>query len=173
MMPAYNFQARFVPLILDGSKPHTIRLRRKRRTREGDLLKLFTGQRTKQCFLIAETICMKVEPVKIYPYSKDITLNGKDLSTNEITEFALADGFSDVDKFFAFFSRYEIYNLLLFLEVIYWDPKQLKISPSILKFKNVKQFVIMDDPFKDMSNKELEKIINEMSNLKLKAVSDG
>jgi hypothetical protein len=44
-MGLYNFQARFAPAILSGSKRQTIRARRVREDKPGDTLYLYTGLR--------------------------------------------------------------------------------------------------------------------------------
>ncbi len=44
-MGLYNFKARFVPFVLDGSKTHTIRAKRRYPAKPGDTLYLYTGLR--------------------------------------------------------------------------------------------------------------------------------
>lgn len=123
-MPAYNFQKQFVPMILDGSKPHTIRRRRKRPTVPGDRLLLYTGMRTKSCKLFAVTECVKVEPVIIYPTIKKIMNESEIMSGDDMFKLAKADGFDTLNAFFGFFERtYKLYELDDF-EIISWDPKK-------------------------------------------------
>ena len=117
-MPAYNFQSRFVPMILDGSKPHTIRRRRKRPTKVGDMLCLYTGMRTKQCKLIVVTECVKVEPITICPFKNHLASP----INVPIDEFVHNDGFESVDAFFEFFRRYKAECLNDF-EIIHWNTK--------------------------------------------------
>lgn len=62
-MPAYNFQKRFVPMILSGRKFHTVRRRRKNPTKEGDWLYLYSGMRTKQCKQICATRVVQIDPI--------------------------------------------------------------------------------------------------------------
>lgn len=119
-MPAYNFQARFVEAILDGSKMQTIRRRRKRPTRSGDVLKLYTGMRTKQCRLLKVADCTSVVPIKIFPLYHVVKLDGRVLSAMEEGLFATRDGFEDVNEFYLFFTRYSYDVLSNELEVIYW-----------------------------------------------------
>lgn len=125
-MPAYNFQRQFVPMILSGQKPHTIRRRRKYPTKVGDVLKLFIGMRTKNCRQFAEAVCVEVEPVIIYPTIKKI-INGFDLMDDQSVEaLAKADGFDSADMFFNFFDKtYGEYELADF-EIIHWDTNSLK-----------------------------------------------
>jgi hypothetical protein len=119
-MPAYNFKPQFVPMIRDGSKCHTIRRRRKYPTKVGDVLKLFTGQRTKQCELVSVEQCKKISPVVIYPNLGRIVLNGRMLRLDEVLRFAIRDGFANQMDFFKFFERYPTDVLEREMEVIYW-----------------------------------------------------
>ena len=119
-MPAYNFQSRFVALIRDGSKKHTIRRRRKYPTRAGDDLKLFVGQRTKECELLAEVKCTSVVPVVIYVEAGRVVLDRRMLSLDDTLRFAIRDGFANQMEFFQFFERYPREVLEHELEVIYW-----------------------------------------------------
>lgn len=119
-MPAYDFQEQFVPMILDGSKPHTIRRRRKNPTKPGDRLTLYTGMRTKRCRKIMDAECASVIPVKIYPQSGRVVLDGRMLSLNDTLHFAVRDGFANHMDFFEFFRRYPLEVLENEMEVIYW-----------------------------------------------------
>jgi hypothetical protein len=119
-MPAYNFQKQFVPLILDGSKTHTIRRRRKYPTKVGDILSLYIGQRTKNCQLIAEVVCVDVLPCVIWPWEERFAAP---IHTS-IYDFFKSDGFTDAESFFNFFKRYKQDRLDDF-EIIYWDPKKM------------------------------------------------
>jgi hypothetical protein len=119
-MPAYNFQPQFVQMIQDGSKHHTIRRRRKRPTKPGEMLKLYTGMRTKNCKLIMEVMCTSVVPVQVLR-GTGIILDGKLLSDVETVMFAARDGFPDVYDFFDFFDDHYSFEVLnKELEVIYW-----------------------------------------------------
>lgn len=138
-MPAYNFQRQFVPMILNLSKPHTIRRRRaKRPTVPGDMLSLYTGMRTKQCALIATTPCIDVVPILILPLEKRILRTVSPnvdewLSKDEIRRLAIRDGFGDrsadnydaVDKFFYFFLKTYKEMYLEDFEIIWWDTSKL------------------------------------------------
>ena len=120
-MTAYNFQPQFEEPILKGTKEHTIRPRRKNKTRIGQAIQLYTGMRTKHCKLIAEKTCTAVKPIMINVDNWAININGHSLSPNEITEFAHHDGFDDSYDFFEFFkSRYTTEQMLDDLEIICW-----------------------------------------------------
>jgi len=129
-MPAYNFQESFVVPIVELKKTHTIRRRRTRRlTAPGDSLMLYTGMRTKQARMFAASVCVKVEPVVIWPWAGKLLMADERgawhaLNENELKGLAVADGFSDVAKFFEFFKRYAKECLDDF-EIVHWDPKAL------------------------------------------------
>jgi hypothetical protein len=119
-MPAINFQRRFAEMIRSGTKHHTIRRKRKYPIKPGDVLKLYTGMRTKSCELIMEAPCTRVVPVMILPACELVRLDGKVLSQMETVMFASRDGFPDVYQFFEFFKQYHTDILMFDLEVIYW-----------------------------------------------------
>lgn len=64
-MPALNFKKLFVPKILAREKQSTIRGKRKYPIKRGDVLKLYTGQRTTNCQLIGTATCSNITPIKI------------------------------------------------------------------------------------------------------------
>ena len=120
-MPAYNFKAQFVEPIRAGTKHTTIRPCRKRPTREGDTLHLFTGMRTKACVKIGAYRCVKVQPMIIWPIHMQIILDGIAMSYAALFEIATADGFVNVADLFKFFS--DVYGTnRLTMELITWEP---------------------------------------------------
>jgi hypothetical protein len=135
-MPAYNFQTRFVPLILEGKKPHTIRRRRKHPTKVGDVIKMFTGMRTKECRQFAEARCVKVEPIVLWPFSKMMTkeLTSQAFSKQKVAQIAKEDGFENAHDFFKFFERYGAECLMDF-EIIWWDAKTISPTPTLPKLE--------------------------------------
>lgn len=167
-MPAYNFQRQFVSMILDGSKPHTIRRRRKYPTKVGDVLMLFTGMRTKSCSQFAEAKCSNIIPVIIYPIEKGIAIydpkskhphldneGWRVMETWEESRLAKRDGFNSRDEFYAFFERYKC-DVLDDFEIIFWDPKMLidltkNMNPPSEILGLHADFLIIDDPFNDGS----------------------
>lgn len=77
-MPAYSFNPRFVPMVLDGTKRQTIRARRKYPAKVGDTLYLFSGLRTKYCTILRQEKCVKAVTImitnfNIYLFSERIT----------------------------------------------------------------------------------------------------
>lgn len=113
-MPAYNFKAQFADKVKTLTKRQTIRPKRKRPTKPGDTLYLYTGMRTRQCRKLLETKCKSVEPVDIY-LEGDVWVNGQKLLPNELIAFVQADGFDNIADFLLFFD--EVYGLPLIQEV--------------------------------------------------------
>jgi hypothetical protein len=64
-MPALNFKAQFADKVEFGEKKQTIRPARKNPIRKGDTLKLYTGQRTKNCRLLRTARCINLFRIKI------------------------------------------------------------------------------------------------------------
>jgi uncharacterized protein YqfB (UPF0267 family) len=93
-MALYNFQKRFVPKILSGEKRHTIRAKRKRATKPGELLHLYTGLRQKGAQLLMRTRCTRVEEIIITSDAK-ILINRERLDISECHQLARSDGFKD------------------------------------------------------------------------------
>lgn len=141
-MPAYSFQKQFVQMILDKSKTHTIRRRRARPTKPGDMLMLYTGMRTKSCKLIAVTECVRIEPIRFYLDKAEVWIWSAEepgdlyyeegaeigsfrlMNAEEVNALAHADGFEDVYDFFDFFKQYKN-DYLDDFEIIYWNTELL------------------------------------------------
>jgi hypothetical protein len=131
-MGLYNFQPRFVPLILRGEKTHTIRAVRVHPDKPGDTLHLYTGLRTKKAKLLMRVPCVKIEEIEIrhVPYDGTnvlargckvpyIWIDGEKLSWDETQAFARRDGFRDFAEMLAFWM--EPKNRLPFKgHVIHW-----------------------------------------------------
>lgn len=69
-MPALNFSARFADLVASGEKRQTIRAPRsdgRPHASPGQIIKLYTGMRTKECRLLALGVVESVERVVIHP----------------------------------------------------------------------------------------------------------
>jgi len=132
-MPALSFSRdEFVPKILELRKPHTLRRRRKHAIKPGDLLTLYYKQRTKDCRMIALTVCKKVEPVVIYVHARMVKVNGKMLAHDEAVALARRDGFQHAEAFFSFFEQYQrlilddfvliTWDTACLLDMWHWDP---------------------------------------------------
>jgi hypothetical protein len=115
-MPAYNFKMQFAGDVETGRKRQTIRPRRKRQTKPGDTLYLYTGMRTKQCWKLGEEICLSVQPIEIE--DTFVRLDGITLGVPEMSKLARADGFASLGEFYDFFSEH--YRLPFRGELIKW-----------------------------------------------------
>jgi hypothetical protein len=100
-MPAYSFQERFIPFLLDGSKDHTVRAERtgrSRHARPGDRIYLYYGMRTKWCRKIGEAICSAVRRIRITEddvivYDQNIADQPINRTLHQLNVFAWSDGF--------------------------------------------------------------------------------
>lgn len=124
-MPALNFQKQFAPMILDLSKPHTIRPERKHPIKVGDVLMLYTGLRTKSCEMFACAPCTHVEVIKIFPHLHQVVIDDTSLGFREIDRLARRDGFQTRDAFFAFFMQYPREVREEKLRLIWWKTEEL------------------------------------------------
>jgi hypothetical protein len=61
-----------------------------------------------------------VVPIKVYPDIREVHLDGRRLSLDDMTRFAKRDGFKNVYDFLDFFKRYSDHVRENDLEVIYW-----------------------------------------------------
>ena len=108
----YNFLKQFADDIESGKKTQTIRKVGKRNPPSaGDVIKLYTGMRTKNCRLLAEVVCTSVCEIKIKPEFGEVLLRHTDGihfavfdSQKSLEKFARLDGFKTIDDFFEFFS---------------------------------------------------------------------
>ena len=117
-MPAYNFKPQFAAAVAFDHKRQTIRPRRKRPTRPGDPLYLFTGQRTARCRRLKNTRCREVLPLDIYP--DKVVLNGCPLAGYALLELVRADGFYSIEGFISFFEQQYGLPLIGTMELISW-----------------------------------------------------
>lgn len=129
-MPIYNFQKRFADDVESGNKTQTIRRIRKRPTRAGERLYLYTGLRTKKPRKLREDDpkCTRVLPIEIHEERAKVKVKvGLEwLPESELDGFARADGFADARDFHLFWSK--VHGLtprapLTGFELIQWEPK--------------------------------------------------
>lgn len=126
-MPAYNFKAKFVRPILTGEKCTTIRRRRKRATRPGETLMLYTGMRTKECVKFADAACVAVTPIVIWPEKRLMGASPENIFSLSLTvQIAKRDGFEALHAFFEFFRKHYGLGPLDDFEIIEWDPDTLR-----------------------------------------------
>lgn len=106
-MVAYSFQQRFVEPIEAGRKQQTIRGERRRHSRPGELVQLYTGMRTKNCRLIGTAWCRNVEPIRLILSMPCIeTVSGIIANAEGLDEFAQRDGFARWRTMAAFWRVY-------------------------------------------------------------------
>ena len=126
-MPLYNFQERFAPKVESGEKLHTIRKRRKRPTKTGETLYLYTGCRTPKAHKLRpdNPKCTDVLPIQIG--WNWVVIDGERLDESEIGPFAVSDGFADEADFFAFWRDFHGLtknSVLDDFDLIKWEPKK-------------------------------------------------
>lgn len=97
-MVAYSFKSRFATAVREGWKTQTIRSKRTRHARPGEMLQLFTGMRTAHCQKICEDVrCTEVTAIEIIFDAEGeietIWLDGSVVP--DLDAFANLDGFSD------------------------------------------------------------------------------
>lgn len=119
-MPLVNFNKQFAEKVRLGEKQQTIRSLRKRSFKEGDILYLYTGLRTKNCKLLGEGKCNLVWKIEIWideDLSDNVVLVNGCFPTNELLEdIALRDGFGSVDEMLGWFStthKFPFYGQLI------------------------------------------------------------
>lgn len=102
-MPQINFKKEFVPKILAGEKPFTLRALRKdgHDAQMGQKLYMFTGLRSKQCKKFAEKPCMFAVTIKLGWHSIFIPIMGS-LGPYRREVFSKFDGFDDYFNFCQF-----------------------------------------------------------------------
>jgi hypothetical protein len=156
-MAAYNFQLRFVERILNGTKRHTIRATRKRRTKVGETLYLFTGMRTKKCKRLLEVVCTKVGDIDIFlcplvfgGYGAGVVIDGEALDESERERLAWADGFASFKAMLDFWEG----KLPFHGEIIHWNTREaLEFQRLVPSARNVR-FV---DPGRKLQNAKSRK----------------
>ena len=102
-MYVLNFQKQFIPSIESGAKKQTIRPIRKdnRQPKVGDILRLYTGMRTKVCRRIADVVCTEIFPIRI-SQEGIIVIPGRLVYLNR---FAELDGFKSWEEMLEWFSK--------------------------------------------------------------------
>lgn len=89
-----GFKDRFAPMILDGTKTHTIRATRKVKPKVGEICHCYTGLRTKRCRLLGRWQCVRVDKIRILLFSGlQIRIGEMWLDPGEKMAFAWSDGF--------------------------------------------------------------------------------
>ncbi len=116
-MPAYNFKKEFADDVEARIKRQTIRQKRKRRTKPGETLYLYTGMRTKQCRSLGVERCLDVRDIEITEL--EYVVNGQNIKREAIiignntmmvesvagNRFARLDGFDGSAQMIEWFKK--------------------------------------------------------------------
>ena len=126
-MGLYNFQPQFKPYILDGSKQHTIRRKRRLADIPGHTCHLYSGLRQKDAELLGRAPCVKVEEIDlgIHADAPEVWVAGNPLTAAEAEALAWRDGFRgasspSLTQMFDFFAG----KLPFTGDLIHWDWRQ-------------------------------------------------
>lgn len=123
-MKTYNFKARFADAVEHDRKCNTIRaIGHRPPPVVGEVIRRYTGMRTKQCRRLGDRVCRLVAPLRI-DRCGDIFVSGVRLGSLDRVQLAVGDGFSSVREFIAFF-RVE-HGLPFRGHFIAWHPKNHK-----------------------------------------------
>jgi hypothetical protein len=91
-----GFKRRFSAFVEDGSKPHTIRAKRKKRPRAGETCHCYVDPRQKTMRLLRRSPCIRVDDVELLLLNNgtiQFSINGEKLCKDEARELAWRDGF--------------------------------------------------------------------------------
>ena len=122
-----GFQRRFVEHILDGSKTHTIRGKRKRAPRVGEICHCYVDARQKTMRLLGRWPCVRVQDIRI-EVDGGVVTDGGHLDADESDLLAYLDGFrlpgrSLADPGPAYELMFEFFQCRLPFhgDIIHWD----------------------------------------------------
>jgi hypothetical protein len=130
-----GFKTRFAPMILDGSKRHTIRAKRKIAPKPGEICHCYTGLRQKGAKLLGRWPCLRVEDITIKGASDlysgifigELTIDGHTLSDDEQETLATHDGFASFAEMMEFWRG----RLPFSGDIIHWDfDHPAKVTPK-------------------------------------------
>lgn len=122
-MPLYGFKARWSNGVEDGTKPCTIRAKRKdgRVPKPGQTAHCYTGLRTKHTRLLRRSPIVAVDDLEIYTTDRIVvTVAGRRLNSPELEALARMDGHDSGLHMFKFFAG--THGLPFYGDLIKWDP---------------------------------------------------
>ena len=121
VMGLYNFKKRFAPFVLDGSKTHTIRAKRRYPSEPGETLYLYTGLRQKGAQKLREAECVRVEDIRVTE-RQDVFIDNQQLDRDECDALAYRDGFRErgVQGAFALMMEFWEGRLPFRGDIIHW-----------------------------------------------------
>lgn len=100
-MVAFNFSPEFADAVASGAKCQTVR--KTKRAKPGDMLQLYTGQRTKACRKLREAECVGVDYIHIEPGKLTVGDAGK--HPGNIDDFAQRGGFDNYAAMVDWFTK--------------------------------------------------------------------
>ena len=122
-----NFQKRFAPKIKAKTKRHTIRAKRARRPRVGEICHCYTGLRQKGAKLLGRWPCVKVQHIEIHTNPGIwVVIDHEKLSRDECEALAISDGFQNFAQMIEFWRG----RLPFSGDMIHWDPDTKASSPA-------------------------------------------
>lgn len=116
-MKTLNYQEQFAEQVKNGSKRQTIRNLRKNPFVIGDKLRHYTGQRTKKCRRLLDSVCTNARGILIAE-SRAIHIDGKSLTATQSHTLAVADGFRGVNHMINWFE--DVHGLPFVGQVVNW-----------------------------------------------------
>lgn len=103
-MVAYNFQKQFADKVASGEKRQTIRANGKRtHAKEGDIIQLYTGLRTKACRKLGEAVCKGTTEIFIDEHNVTSPCGTRPFILGD--DFAKRDGFKDKQDMIDWFRK--------------------------------------------------------------------
>ena len=146
-MGIYNFEKRFVPFIIAGTKTHTIRAHRRYPDEAGKMLHLYTGLRHPGAMLLMRVPCVRMETIDFVlnlpkhalenSRAVSVFIDGEPLDEDEKQSLARRDGFEDFGKMMEFWNSRLPFNG----QIIHWKcpeivrrgPRQLTCNKPALR----------------------------------------
>jgi hypothetical protein len=128
-----GFKKQFVPKIQNLSKGFTLRDKPKRKPREGEILHMYTGLRTKNCALITrefrllkpQRVTLRISEASKNPltYIVKINIGGNVVPDNKLYDFVVMDGFDGVSSFVQYWTDdFKYSNVKRILYMFPWQP---------------------------------------------------
>jgi hypothetical protein len=117
-----GFMRRFEPFVLDGSKTHTIRAKRKNTPKVGEICHCYVDPRRKTMRLLGRWPCVNVEEIIITRFML-VLIDGQPLSRDECNALAWRDGFRNSGRKRAYAEMMQFWEGRLPFKghLIHWD----------------------------------------------------
>jgi hypothetical protein len=130
----YNFKKRFAPFVLDGTKRHTIRAKRKHPDKPGNIVHLYTGLRTRRAKLLGRSICIKVEEIRISA-AQQVFIDGVELNLDEKNALAFCDGFRSrgIEHAFEEMMGFWEGRLPFTGDIIHWSKQLVRVGAEVVR----------------------------------------